>query len=60
MGELIEELLKAANLLQTVKVGGEYWLTMAAVYGSIVQTAQKLQESEAKQQDESINDGPDA
>lgn len=60
MDDLIKELLAAANMLRTIRVDGDYWLNMAAVYNSIRQVAAKLQESEAKKTDESINNGPDA
>lgn len=59
MDNLINELASAANLLRTVKVDGEYWLQMSAVYNSIVQVAQKLKEREAVK-DESSNNGADA
>ena len=59
MDELINELASAANLLRTVKVDGEYWLLMSAVYNSIVKVAQKLKESEVVK-DESSNNGADA
>lgn len=59
MDELINELASAANLLRTVKVDGEYWLQMSAVYNSIVKVAQKLKESEVIN-DESNNNGADA
>ena len=59
MEELIKELVDTANALRNVKVDGEFWIIMAASYNSIIQVAQKLQESEVKQ-NESINNGPDA
>ena len=59
MEALINELASAANLLRSVKVDGEYWLQMSAVYNSIVQVAQKLKESEVVK-DESSNNGADA
>jgi hypothetical protein len=59
MDELINELASAANLLRTVKVDGEYWLQMSAVYNSIVKVAQKLKESEVVK-DESSNNSADA
>jgi hypothetical protein len=59
MDELINELASAANLLRTVKVDGEYWLQMSAVYNSIVKVAQKLKESEVVK-DEPGNNSPDA
>ena len=59
MEEVINELLSAANLLRTVTVNGEHWITMQAVYNSLVQTAQKLQESEVVK-DESGNNSADA
>jgi uncharacterized protein Yka (UPF0111/DUF47 family) len=59
MDELINELASAANLLRTVKVDGEYWLQMSAVYNSIVKAAQKLKESEVVK-DESGNNSPEA
>lgn len=59
MDETINELVSAANLLRTVKVDGEYWLQMSAVYNSIVKVAQKLKESEVVK-DESGNNGADA
>lgn len=59
MDELINELASAANLLRTVKVDGEYWLQMSAVYNSIVQVAQKLKEKEVVK-DESSNNSADA
>ena len=59
MDELINELASAANMLRTVKVDGEYWLQMSAVYNSIVKVAQKLKEREAVK-DESSNNGADA
>jgi len=59
MDELINELASAANLLRTVKVDGEYWLQMSAVYNSIVQVAQKLKEREVLK-DESSNNGANA
>lgn len=37
-----EELLKAAQLLRAVRVDGEYWLTMHAVFNSIVQAAEAI------------------
>ena len=58
MDEIINELLSAANLLRTVKVDGEYWYTMAAVYGSIVQSAQKLKKE--GENNEPIDNGADA
>lgn len=59
MDELINELASAANMLRTVKVDGEYWLQMSAVYNSIVQVAQKLKEREVVN-DESSNNGANA
>lgn len=59
MDELINELASAANMLRTVKVDGEYWLQMSAVYNSIIQVAQKLKEREVVK-DESSNNGADA
>lgn len=59
MEELINELASAANLLRTVKVDGDYWLQMSAVYNSIVQVAQKLKEREVVK-DESSNNGAGA
>jgi len=59
MDELINELASASNLLRTVKVDGEYWLQMSAVYNSIVKVAQKLKESEVVK-DESSNNGANA
>lgn len=50
-----EELLKAACLLKTVKVDGDYWLIMQAVYNSIVTVANKIREGETKV--ESVNNG---
>ena len=47
--KMIEELMKAANLLRTVKVDGEYWMLMAACTNSIVKVANELR----KQQEES-------
>jgi hypothetical protein len=59
MDELINELASAANMLRTVRVDGEYWLQMSAVYNSIVQVAQRLKEMEVVK-DESGNNSPDA
>lgn len=59
MDEIINELVAAANLLRTVKVDGEYWYIMAAVYGTLVQTAQKLQKGGISS-NESSNNGADA
>lgn len=53
MEDIINELLSAANLLKTVKVDGDYWLQMSAIYNSIVQSAQKLQRG--GNENESIN-----
>lgn len=59
MEEVINELLSAANLLRTVKVDGEHWITMQAVYNSLVQVAQKIQEGEVVK-DEPSNNSADA
>jgi hypothetical protein len=59
MDELINELASAANMLRTVRVDGEYWLQMSAVYNSIVQVAQRLKEMEVVK-DESGNNSSDA
>ena len=59
MDDLINELVSAANMLRTIKVDGDYWLQMAAVYNSIVKVANKLQESGVKAS-ESGNDSADA
>ena len=59
MDEIINELMQAANLLRTVKIDGEYWFTMIAIYNTIIQTAQKLQKVEVEQ-DEPGNDTADA
>lgn len=48
-----EELLKAAALLKTVKVDGEFWLVMQAVYNSIMKAAT---EREGETDVESVND----
>lgn len=57
--EYVNELVSAANLLRTVKVDGEYWFTMTAIYNSLIQVAQKLQESGVND-NETINNGADA
>ena len=59
MDEIVNELISAANLLRSVKVDGEYWYVMAAIYGTLVQTAQKLQNGGGPQ-NEPCNDGPAA
>ena len=59
MDEIISELVSAANLLRSVKVDGEYWVTMLAIYNTLVQTAQKLQNGGGPQ-NEPCNDGPAA
>ena len=59
MDEIINELVTAANLLRSVKVDGEYWYIMAAVYGTLVQTAQKLQKGGISSNEPS-NNGADA
>lgn len=50
---MYEELMKAAGLLKAVKVDGEYWLLMQAVYNSIVKVANDIREEETKV--ESVN-----
>ena len=59
MDDLINELVGAANLLRAVRVDGEYWVSMLAVYNSIIKVAQKLQESGGNA-NESSNDCSDA
>ena len=39
---MIEELLKAAALLKTVPVTGDYWLIMQACVNSICKVAEEL------------------
>ena len=56
MNDQITELYNAANLLRTVNVGGDYWLTMHAVYNSIVKVAKELQKNEVTE-NETINNG---
>lgn len=46
MNELYDELIKAAQLLRTVKVDGDGWLNMIAVYGSILKVATALKGEE--------------
>lgn len=44
MKELIEELVKTAQALQSVEVNGKHWLTMYASYNSIMMVVTRLQE----------------
>ena len=39
---MIEELLKAAALLKTVSVTGDYWMIMQACVNSITKVAEEL------------------
>lgn len=55
----IAELTAALNLLRTVNVGGDYWLTMHAISNSITQVINALREGE-REEDEPINDSADA
>lgn len=41
-----DELQKAANLLKTVRVDGDYWLTMTACVNSILSVAAQLTSTE--------------
>ena len=56
MEEQIQELFKAANLLRTVSVSGEHWLSMQAVYNSLLKVANELKGCEVKQDESSDND----
>ena len=49
---MIEELLRAAELLRTVKVGGEYWMLMAACVNSITKVAEELRKQAEEQETE--------
>lgn len=42
MNDDYEELIKAANALKTVKVDGNYWLTMLASTNSVLKVASDL------------------
>ena len=46
--QMINELQTAANLLRTVKVDGEYWYVMTAIYNSMVQVVQFMQSEQNK------------
>lgn len=59
MEEIISELMNAANLLRTVKVDGEYWIKMVAIYNTLIHVINELQKVEVKQNEPS-NDTSDA
>ena len=46
--QMINELQQAANLLRTVKVDGEYWVVMQAIYNSMIQVVQFMQSENSK------------
>lgn len=54
--QMINELQQAANLLRTVKVDGEYWVVMQAIYNSMIQVAQFMQQNKGGNTDEPVND----
>lgn len=55
MDKLIEELIKAANALKTVKVDGDYWLTMLASVNSVLMVVSALQEMTKEGEKDAIN-----
>lgn len=55
MDKYIEELIKAANALKTVKVDGDYWLTMLASVNSILMVVSALQEMTKEGEQDAIN-----
>lgn len=60
--QMINELQTAANLLRTVKVDGEYWYVMTAIYNSMIQVVQFMQSEKSKGGNtvEPINDSADS
>lgn len=44
---MIEELLKAASLLKTVPVTGDYWMIMQACVNSIMNVANQIKAQQA-------------
>lgn len=55
MDKYIEELIKAANALKTVKVDGDYWLTMLASVNSVLMVVSALQEMTKEGEKDAIN-----
>ena len=55
MDKYIDELIKAANALKTVKVDGDYWLTMLASVNSILMVVSALQEQMKEGEKDAIN-----